>query len=230
MDTKMEFKDKLKSLRSDLRRFLVYLYVHFFKFPLYLLTHPIDGYYEMKHESRGLMRVAVFYFVIHSLLGILEFAYTGFIFNNINPNMFRMFRSILVASVPFLIFAVANWSITSLMDGKGKFKEIFMVVGYAFFPSVIIRIAGLFLSNYFTLEEAFFYHGSITFGFILTFSMIFMGIRSIHEYTVIRAVSTIILTFVSMSVIIFLGLLSVSLLQQMLVFLETIIKEFTLRL
>jgi len=226
----MEFKAKLKIIFSDIKRFLAYAYDHFFKFPLYMLTHPIDGYYEMKHESKGLMRVAVFYLVLHSLLGILEFAYTGFIFNNINPNNFRMFRSILVASVPFLIFAVANWSITSLMDGKGKFREILMVVGYAFFPSVIIRIVGLFLSNYFTLEEAFFYNGGITFGFILTFSMIFMGIRSIHEYSVIRAVSTIVLTFVSMSVIIFLGLLTVSLAQQMLVFLETIFKEFTLRL
>lgn len=230
MDTKMEFKARLKIYQVEVKRFFRYAYDHFFKFPLYLLTHPIDGYYEMKHESKGLLRVAIFYFVMHSLLGILEFAYTGFVFNNINPNNFQMFRSILVASVPFFIFAVANWSITSLMDGKGKFKEIFMVIGYAFFPSVLIRLAGLFLSNYFTLEEAFFYHGSLTFGFILTISMIFMGIRSIHEYSVLRAVSTIVLTFVSMSVIIFLGLLTVSLAQQILVFLETIIKEFTLRL
>lgn len=227
---KAELKNQLKTVLLAFRRQARFFYEHFFKFPLYVLTHPIDGFYEMKQESRGLLRVAVFYFFLHSVLGILEFAYTGFIFNMINPNTFRMFRSILVASAPFLIFAVANWSITSLMDGKGKFKEIFMVVGYAFFPSVIIRIAGLFLSNYFTLEEAFFYQGSITFGFILTFFMVFMGIRSIHEYTVLRAVSTMMLTFVSMSVIIFLGLLSVSLLQQLLVFVETIIKEFTLRL
>jgi len=230
MDQKAVFYDYIKRFKQQFKRFIGYVYQHFFKFPLYMLTHPIDGFYEMKHERKGLLRVAIFYFALHSLLGILEFAYTGFIFNLINPNTFKMFRSILVAAIPFLIFAVANWSITSLMDGKGKFREIIMIVGYAFFPSVLIRIAGIFLSNYFTLEESFFYTGSITFGFILTFFMIFMGIRSIHEYSLLRAISTMILTFLSMSVIIFLGLLAVSLAQQIMVFLETVIKEFTLRL
>jgi hypothetical protein len=163
-------------------------------------------------------------------MGIVEYTYTGFIFNLVNPNTFRMFRSILVAVAPFLIFVVANWSITSLMDGKGKLKEIFMVVGYAFFPAVIIRIIAVFLSNYFTLDESFFYTGSIAFGFIMTFFLIFMGIRSIHEYSVFRTVSTFVLTFVSMSVLIFLGLLAVSLAQQIMVFMETVIKEIALRL
>lgn len=230
MSPKSSFFKTLSTFVQTVKKGLKPIYHHGIQFPLYVLTHPIDGYYEMKHEKRGLLRVAFLYFFLHAIMGILEYTYTGFIFNQINPNTFRMFRSILVSIAPFIIFVVANWSITSLMDGKGKFKEIFMVVGYAFFPSVILRLVAIFLSNYFTLDEAFFYHGTIALGYILTFSMIFMGIRSIHEYSVFRSVSTMLLTFLSMTVIIFLGLLTVSLAQQILVFVETIIKEFTLRL
>lgn len=220
----------MRDITKKVKRGLAYVFEHFIKFPFYVLTHPIDGFYEMKHESRGLLRVATFFLLVHSVLGILEYNYTGFIFNTVNPNTFRMFRSIIVALVPYMIFTVANWSITSLMDGKGKFKEIFMVVGYAFFPSVILRLVNIFLSNYFTMDEAFFYYGIQTLGFALTLLMIFMGIRSIHEYSVLRAVSTVILTIVSMLVIAFIGLLAIGLAQQIAVFIQTIIKELTLRL
>lgn len=212
------------------KRILSFIYEHFFKFPFYVLTHPIDGFYEMKHERRGLLKVAVFYVMIHAVLGIVEYNYTGFIFNTTNPNTFRLFRSIVVALVPYLIFVVANWSITSLMDGKGKFREIFIVVGYAFFPSVLLRILNVFLSNYFTIDESFFYHAISTVGFGLTIIMIFMGIRSIHEYSVLRAISTVILSMISMLVIVFIGLLAIGLAQQIAVFITTIIRELTLRL
>lgn len=220
----------LRDLPKKMKRGLAFFFEHFIKFPFYVLTHPIDGFYEMKHESRGLLKVATFYLLLHGVMGILEYNYTGFIFNTVNPNTFRLFRSIVVSLVPYLIFIVANWSITSLMDGKGKMKEIYMVVGYAFFPSVFLRIANLFLSNYFTMDEAFFYHAITTLGFILTITMIFMGIRSIHEYSVMRVISTVLLTIVSMLVIVFIGLLAIGLAQQIAVFITTIIKELTLRL
>lgn len=223
-------RQQVNQVAVSIKHALSYFYEHFIKFPFYVLTHPIDGFYEMKHEHRGLLRVATFYILLHGIMGILEYNYTGFIFNTINPNTFRMFRSIIVALVPYMIFVVANWSITSLMDGKGKLKEIYMVVGYAFFPSVFLRILNLFLSNYFTMDEAFFYHAIQAVGFGLTILMIFMGIRSIHEYSVMRALSTVFLSFVSMLVIVFIGLLAIGLAQQIAVFITTIIKELTLRL
>jgi hypothetical protein len=223
-------KDKMSKAISLIGKHLKIIFDQFIKFPLYILTHPIDGFYEMKEGKQGLYRVATIYLLIHAVLGIVEFAYTGFLFNNINPNRFSMFRAIMIALLPFIIFMVANWSITSLMDGKGKFKEIYMTVGYAFFPYVWLRIFSLFTSNFFTMDEGFFYYGTVAFGLGLTFFMIFMGIRSIHEYTLFRTVTTVFLTFVSMSVIVFLGLLTLNLAQQIVLFIQTIVKELLLRL
>jgi hypothetical protein len=45
-----------------------------------------------------------------------------------------------------------------------------------------------------------------------------------------RALSTVFLSFVSMLVIVFIGLLAIGLAQQIAVFITTIIKELTLRL
>ena len=214
----------------NLKEKLILGYCIFIRFPLYILTHPIDGFYEMKHNRQGLLRVATIFFLIHAVMGIVEFTYTGFLFNRTDPLQFRFLRSILVSVAPYLIFIVGNWSITSLMDGKGKFKEIYMVAGYALFPLIVLRIISIFTSNFFTLEEGFFYHGAITLGYLLMFSLLFMGMRSIHEYSVMRAVTTVILTMISMSVIVFLGLLALNLAQQIVLFLQTIIREIMLRL
>ena len=202
----------------------------FFAFPMYILLHPIDGFYELKHYHKGLKRVALTYLILASLMGILEFAYTGFIFNTINPSNFDMINSILVSLFPFVIFIIANWSITSLLDGKGNLKEIFLITGYALSVHVWLRIVAILLSNFFTLDEAFFYYGLQTTSYVILFLMMFMGIRSIHEYTILRTVGTVLLTFVSMLIMMFILLLGFSLLQQVVVFIQTIIREMILRL
>jgi hypothetical protein len=225
-----DYKKYIQSIYAFIKKYLILGFKIFVLFPFYILTHPIDGFYELKEGKKGLYKVATVFLVIHSLLSIIEFAYTGFIFNNINPNQFRFFRSIILSVLPYVIFIVANWSITSLMDGKGKFKEIYLVIGYTFFPYVTLRILSIFMSNFFSIDEGFFYYGTISFGFGLSLYLIFMGIRSIHEYSVFKTFVTILLTFLSMTVIIFMGLLAINLAQQIILFIQTIIKEITLRL
>jgi hypothetical protein len=225
-----DLKKHIQSIMEVIKKNVIQGYKIFIVFPFYVLTHPIDGFYELKEGKKGLYKVATLFFLIHSILSVVEFAYTGFIFNNINPSQFRIFRSIILAVLPYVVFIVANWSITSLMDGKGKFKEIYLVIGYTFFPYITLRIISIFLSNFYSIDEGFFYYGTISFGLGLSLYLIFMGIRSIHEYSVFKTVVTILLTFLSMTVIIFMGLLAINLAQQIILFIQTIIKEITLRL
>lgn len=225
-----DLKKHIQSIVEVIKKNVIQGYKIFIVFPFYVLTHPIDGFYELKEGKKGLYKVATLFFLIHSILSVVEFAYTGFIFNNINPSQFRIFRSIILSVLPYVVFIVANWSITSLMDGKGKFKEIYLVIGYTFFPYITLRIISIFMSNFYSIDEGFFYYGTISFGLGLSLYLIFMGIRSIHEYSVFKTVVTILLTFLSMTVIIFMGLLAINLAQQIILFIQTIIKEITLRL
>jgi hypothetical protein len=225
-----DLKKHIQSIVEVIKKNVIQGYKIFIVFPFYVLTHPIDGFYELKEGKKGLYKVATLFFLIHSILSVVEFAYTGFIFNNINPSQFRIFRSIILSVLPYVVFIVANWSITSLMDGKGKFKEIYLVIGYSFFPYITLRIISIFMSNFYSIDEGFFYYGTISFGLGLSLYLIFMGIRSIHEYSVFKTVVTILLTFLSMTVIIFMGLLAINLAQQIILFIQTIIKEITLRL
>ena len=220
----------MTSLWASIRKYIKIFYRDFIQFPFYILTHPIDGFYEMKRYERGLVRVATFYLVIEATIGILQYRYTGFLLNNFNPATFNYFRQVLVTISPYFAFIVANWAITTLMDGKGRFKDIYNLVGYALFLKVCLSILNIILSNVFTADEAFFYYGIESLGYFVMLGLVFMGVLTVHEYSLSKAILTIILTIVVIGVIVFLGLLVFSLIQQIYVFLITIYRELILRM
>lgn len=59
------------------------------------------------------------------------------------------FRTFLV---PVALFCLGNWTITTLMDGKGTMRDIFTVLSYAFVPVILIRVPTAILSNVLTLN------------------------------------------------------------------------------
>jgi hypothetical protein len=199
-------------------------------FPWYILSHPFNGFYELKHRGKGLIKVATFYLIIESTMSILHFRYTGFLFNTFNQEEFNYIRQILLTLLPLLLFIIANWSITTLMDGKGKFKDIYLVIGYALFLKVCLSLLTILLSNVLTMDEAFFYYGLQTIGYGVLIIYGFFGILVIHEYTLTKTFLTVFLTVVSAGVILFLCLLAFSLVQQIYVFVLTIYRELSLRI
>jgi hypothetical protein len=220
-------KDRIWSIIKQLAKAF---YQHFIVFPYYILTHPIDGFYEMKRYQRGLLRVSTFYIVIEATMSILQYRYSGFMFNNFNPATFNYIRQILTTFSPYAAFIIANWAITTLMDGKGSFKDIYNVVGYALFLKVILSLINIPLSHVFTNDEAFFYYGIETFGYVVMIFLLFMGMMTVHEYTLGKAVLTLILTLVVIGILVFLGLLIFSLIQQIVIFIITVYREIVLRL
>jgi hypothetical protein len=127
------------------------------------------------------------------------------------------------------LFTVGNWSVTTLMSGKGSYKEIFMVTGYALFPILVIGFPSVVLSNFLTLEEIALYQLLIAVAYVLTGWMLFMGILNIHQYGLFKTILAFVATAVSMAVMMFLGLLFFDLIQQMIAFVASIYEELSLR-
>ncbi|ERJ11738.1 YIP1 family protein [Haloplasma contractile] len=198
-------------------------------FPLYILMHPIDGFDEFKRYKRGKLYVAITFLVLMALLSILKYQYTGFIVNENNPQDLNSIKEIAYILAPLLIFVIGNWSVTTLLDGKGKLKEIFMMTCYALFPMIVIGYINIIISNIVSIPEADFYYLFNGFGIFLTAYMLFIGLIVIHEYTLMKSLLTILFTIVAMGVLIFIGLLFFDLIQQIFGFLYAIIKEISLR-
>jgi len=115
------------------------------------------------------------------------------------------------------------------MEGKGKYKEILMVTGYALFPIIIIGFPAVILSNFLTLEEMAFYTLIMGIAYALAAWMLFMGILNIHQYGLGKTVLAFIATFLAMAVMMFVGLLFFDLIQQFISFIASIYEELNLR-
>ncbi len=204
-------------------------YHDFIRFPKYILLHPFDGYEEFKRYKKAKLKVAVVFITLFAFFRIFSFQYTGFLINPNNPLDLNSLNEIFSVVLLVFLFTVGNWSVTTLMEGKGSYKEILMVTGYALFPLVIIGFPSVILSNFLTLEEMAFYSLMMLIAYILTGWMLFMGILNIHQYGLFKTILAFIATIVSMSVMMFLGLLFFDLIQQFIAFVVSIYEELSLR-
>ena len=202
---------------------------NFIKTPLRILAHPVIGYTEFKEDKKGKLSVALGMVLIYALITIIRYNADGIIINVNDPTKFNSIKLLVYTIMPLVILAVANWSITTLLDGKGTMKQIFMMGGYSYFPLIIVSIINVVLSNVLTVDEAQIIVLLQVIGFVLMAYMIFMGLVVIHEYGVGKSLLTILLTILATAVILFIALLIFDLASQMYGFLYSLYKEIVSR-
>ncbi|HPA60448.1 MAG TPA: YIP1 family protein [Clostridia bacterium] len=212
-----------------LRAGMAYLKETFWTFPTYILGRPFKGFEEMKTEHRGSMLYAVTMFILSALMNIVEFVYTGFLVNYNNPYMINSIFLAMVTIFPVVLFVVANWSVTTLLEGKGRMKDIFMVLMYAMFPFLLLRLVSLFLTNVLTLEEMMVSYTLVSIGSVLMFAYMFIGLISVHEYSFGAAIGSLLLTVVAMMIIVFILMLLFTLAADVVDFVRVVYKELMLK-
>lgn len=199
------------------------------KYPFYVTIHPFKGFWDVKYEGKGKARIAMAILFLLTIVIILKRQFTGFIVNFSNPNQLNSVDELTFIILPFFLFCIANWAITTLMDGEGKFIEIITVTAYALLPMVIIYAVTTIISNFITFEEAPLFFLLETTALIWFLGLLYVGIMTIHQFSAGKTIATFILTAIVMGVMIFLGLLFFSLIQQMVAFVDTIYKEIMYR-
>lgn len=222
---KTTFKDILHAILKGLKIFKE----ECISFPLYIMAHPIKGYDEFKRDKKGKLWVALFFMAVLIFLNIAEYQFTGYVVSQVDVTTLRTFREIATVIAIIVVLCVANWSITTLFDGKGKMVEIFKMLCYCLFPLIWAKIFGLFISNVVSNQEKAIYDLIIGLGTFLMFYMGFFGFVGIHEYGVGKCVITLIFTAIAALVICFVGILAFDLFQKMYGFCYTIYQEISLR-
>lgn len=229
VSTEEKNDSQIRKFWSKVVKFLKWFKEEFIKFPLFILFHPLKGWDEFKREKRGKMSVAIWFVIFVIFLSIMEYQYSGFIVKQVEVTDLKMLAEIAYIIAPVVLVTVANWSITTLFDGKGKMKEIFMMICYSLYPVAWTKLIGLFLSNVVSQQEKAIYTLVIALGIFFMCYMAFFGFISIHEYGLLKCIATLIATAVALLVICFIGILCFDLIQKIAGFVYTIYREITLR-
>lgn len=199
------------------------------RYVFHVIFRPFDGFWDLKREHRGSLPAAWVFVALTILTLTVEKQNTGFLFNYNRLENVNVVVDIVTVLLLYILWCVANWCLTSLMDGEGKMKDIMIATGYALFPIVLIRLPLVVFSHMITINEGSFYHVFGTISYLWASFLIILGTMVTHQYTLRKTILTCVLTIVGMGIIMFIGLLFFSVFQQMISFTETIYKEVRFR-
>ena len=199
------------------------------KFLFYTLSHPADGYYEIRHRNRGSVAIAFLIVIMFSLSFSINRISASFVVNDVDPRFVDAFDELCSVLILYVLICVSNWSITCLMQGEGRMKDIAIAVGYSLLPATFCFIVGTIFSQFVAADEGAFYGMIIGIGVAYSLIIMLIGIMQVHHYTLGKTLLTILLTFVAMFILIFIALLLFDLINQVYSFIYSIYRELIFR-
>ena len=200
------------------------------RYALYVTVHPFDGFWDLKNEKRGNLRVAFILLALTVFTYVAQRRYTGFVFNYNHIVKLNVLMEILSVLLLFFLWVSANWCLTTLMDGKGTYRDIVIATAYSLTPYILINLVLIILSHFFISGEGVFYYFFITVSFIWSGALLFLSTMITHDYLFWKSFFTVILILVGMGIMIFLLLLLASVVQQIIGLGFSIYKELSFRL
>jgi hypothetical protein len=195
----------------------------------HLMFHPFDGFWDLKHEKRGSVRAA------STILAATIFAFyyqaigQGYVLNP-TGGYSTLFGVILSVAVPIALWIIANWCLTTLFEGEGSLKDIYIATCYSLMPVVLIFIPVTIASNFILADEAKVLTLFTTIAFIWVGMLIFFGMMVTHDYPMGKNILTTAGTILGMIVIMFVALLFSTLLGKLVSFVTNIITELQFRM
>ena len=200
------------------------------KYATYCMLHPFDGFWDLTHEKRGTIGAANLIVLAVLVTNLLSLEHTSFLFNDTYfPNV-NIIQQCLAVLLPLSIFVVSNWGLTTLFEGKGTLKDVYIATCYALAPYVLLQLPAIIVSNAVTLDEGSFVTILQTLSMAWSAGLIVCAMMQIHAYGLGKTLLFIVMTIAAMLVVVFLLLLFFTLVGDGIGYFVSIYKEITFRL
>ena len=195
----------------------------------YVILHPFDGFWDLKHEKRGSVRASLVFIAATILAFFYQSIGQGYLMNPEGQydSIWVQFIGVLV---PLFLFIVSNWCLTTLFEGEGSFKDIFIACSYSLVPVPLLLIPVTLLSNVCTNAEINIIGFISTLSFIWLGLLVFFGTQVTHDYSMGKNIITILGTLVGMVFIMFLAILFSTLVTKMVSLITNIVTEIRYRI
>ena len=222
--------DSVKSIKAEKRKESWSRYRDSLRYSLHVITHPFDGFWDLIHEKKGTLAAAHTFLLPFLIVRVLKLMLTNFQFINAPIQYMNVFSEMASLLLPFLILCLANWAMTTLFDGKGRFKDIYMAMCYALVPYILIQLPMVIISNGLTFEEGSIFTIMLSVSVIWCVFLVFIGLMQVHDYGPGKTLVFLIVTVVGGLIIIFLVLVFFSLLSDAVSYFISLYREIVYRL
>lgn len=195
----------------------------------HIMRHPFDTFYEIKFKTRIRFRTALGLFVFFVLMNIVcDYFITGYLFRTTGTGNLNFAFELLKWGLIIVIFAIGNYLVSTLQNGEGFFRDIFISTIYCLAPLILFKIPLSIVSNVLTYNEAYLYDlaNTVLWGWSI-FNILIM-LKDIHNYKLGELILNIVLTAMAMIVIVLVFLVIYILSMQLFEFVFNLIREAVL--
>lgn len=198
-------------------------------YPFRMMFHPSATASEIKNEKCGSLALANIILVLYFILTILKDTSFGFIFKNKTTDVFNIWPLVLQSVGLVVLWVVSMWSLSTLLDGEGRFIEIWITTCYSLMPAILLTAPYIIMSNLLLIEEIGLLTLLNTITNIWVVILIFSSTMVIQDYTVSKTIAIMVISLIGILAIIFLAVMFFSMFQQFYIFLTSVFKEAMFR-
>lgn len=166
---------------------------------LSILRHPFRTMGEIKYGFSGMtVVVSVSLLVLVIVMRIITVLGTGFQFSTWDAERISLMTEIMRWALPWATWCVANWLVTLILDGEGKFGQIVAFSAYSLIPVILLSILLLILSYILSLSESGLYYGiqSIMFAWMAVLTI--LGIIVVHDFKPMKTAVVVVLSLIGL--------------------------------
>ena len=190
-----------------------------------VLTHPSNSFTDIKEKKQGSVLLCAISVLLFYIVTILQTLKGGFLFTVYDAASFNSLW-LFVKTVGLVgLWIIANWMVCTLLQGKGRFKEIAIVTCYSLLPLIIEKAIRLILTNVLLPSEASFLNILDAIAVLYFLILMTIGLIKIHDFSMGRLIGTSVLSLAGVAAIVFLVITIVILVQQFGGFIVTVVTE-----
>ena len=194
-------------------------------YPFYICRHPRDGFLELRANKKGSSLVVTIIVALWLFVELFYRSAMGFDMNQFLAADMSLLRTAVVTIAMFVMVCISNWCICTLMEGKGKLKDICVVASISLVPYIIVRFVTTLLSWVLAGDEQIFLTYAVTVAWIWSGMIAFSGLQEMHEYSFVKTILSIVLTIACLIIMFFIVLMLIILFEQLYYFVVTIMFE-----
>lgn len=187
--------------------------------------HPIDRYYDIRVGKNGSVIAATIMYVVFFITYMIYQTQKGFIYQYTDIEDMDIGAVVVGFFAILILFIICNYLVTSINDGDGTFKQVYMIPAYGLVPAWIAMIAVIGMSYILTYNEAFILTVILIVGIGWTVANIFEGLSTVHDYSFGNTVVSLIITVVFMLIAAIVVVIVIIMWDQLFDFLVTLGKE-----
>jgi DNA-binding beta-propeller fold protein YncE len=214
-------KEKRKARENAILQQLKYLWL--------FVKNPFDAVYEVKHHDRISWITGIFMYLLLYLENILVRIVGSPLFFGFNARRIDFFGLFVDTYRLLFLFVLANFLVSEISEGEGRFKHIFIGTIASFLPYIIFSVPLAILTNILTLNESFVYTFGMQIVWGWSFVWLFIVIAQVHNFSFGETLKNFLLTIFAMILITILIVIVAILVKEEITFFTSIFEELIFR-